>query len=152
MNTLTISVVSSPKEAESLDELLWSMLWKPLGLPRNIRQSFKIDGETIELIAKIEEQVVGGLVAVWTSKEEIELRHLAVVTEKQNQRIGQDLVVRLLEIAAFSRCRRIHTIARNTSVAFFRKLGFTTAPGIPPEHPVFQKHGISFELMEKEVM
>lgn len=120
-------------------------------LPRNIRQSFRIEGEAIELVAKIEGQVVGGLVAVWTGKEEIELRHLAVLTEAQNQRIGHSLVARLLEIVASRGCRRIHTIARNTSDPFFRKLGFTIAPGVAPEHPAFQEHGISFELMERKV-
>lgn len=148
---LQIAPVSSPAEAERLDELLWSTLWKHLGLPRNVRESFKLDGETLEWVAAMEGRIVGGLVAVWTGPDEIELRHLAVAPDVQHQRIGQSLVVRLLDIAVSRKCRRVHTIARTTSAGFFRKLGFTPAPGVPPEHPVFRQHGISLELMEKKI-
>jgi len=116
-----------------------------------IRQSFRIDGESIELIVKIGGRVVGGLVAVWTGKNEMELRHLAVAADSQKKRLGQSLVIRLQEIAVLRGCRRIHTIARNTSVAFFRNLGFTVVPGVPPTHPIFQRHGITFALMAKEL-
>ena len=44
------SIVETPQEAEELDQLLWEVLWKPLGFPRDIRQMFKIDGESIELV------------------------------------------------------------------------------------------------------
>ena len=41
--------------------LLWEILWKPLSLPNNIRDKFKFTGETIELVAKSDEILVGGL-------------------------------------------------------------------------------------------
>lgn len=105
-------------------------------------------GESIELISRTGKEITGCLVAVWTAPEEIELRHLAVAPEAQNSGVGRLLVMRLIEMVRPRGCRRLHTIARNTSKAFFRKVGFRTAPGLSPKHPVFNRQGITFELME----
>nr|CBH37489.1 hypothetical protein BSM_09660 [uncultured archaeon] len=40
----------SDKEKNELDLLLWNILWKPLGLPRGIRKSFKLNNPQIELL------------------------------------------------------------------------------------------------------
>jgi hypothetical protein len=40
----------SNKEKNELDLLLWDVLWKPLGLPRDIRKSFKLNNPQIELL------------------------------------------------------------------------------------------------------
>ena len=142
------SIVETPQEAEELDQLLWEVLWKPLGFPRDIRQRFKIDGESIELVIKESDRIIGGLVAIWTGKGEIEIRHLAVHPDAQNQKLGRGLVTTLCNIVMSSDCQRVHTIARNTSVEFFRGMGFKKATGTPPEHSIFKKNGIAFELME----
>ncbi|NLO34449.1 MAG: GNAT family N-acetyltransferase [Candidatus Hydrogenedentes bacterium] len=144
-----IEVVTTADAAARLDELLWVVLWQPLGLPRDIRHTFGLEGEKFELLAQENRQVVGGLVAVWAGATEIELRHLAVASHAQGHGIGRSLVTEFYRIAKAKNCRRIHTIARNTSGEFFRTLGFQTAPGQAPEHPVFLEHGITFELMEK---
>ena len=89
--------------------------------------------------------------ANWINDSEAELRHIALKPEVQNQGIGRQLVTSLISIISCQGCLRIHTIARNTSAGFFRNLGFKTAPGIPPEHSDFKKHGITFELMERNV-
>lgn len=148
---LTIETVATKTDAAELDELLWRVLWEPLGLPRNVRHRFSVDGDALELIAKENKRVVGGLVAVWTASTEVELRHLAVAPDAQHRGNGRSLVAELVRIVAPRGCRRIHTIARNTSARFFRQLGFRTAPGRAPQHPAFMSHGITFELMEKIV-
>ncbi|HSW40705.1 MAG TPA: GNAT family N-acetyltransferase, partial [Acidobacteriota bacterium] len=128
-----ISRVKTLKEAQDLDQLFWKVLWEPFGLPVSIRESFKVDGEEIELIAKnAVDKIVGGLVAFRTGEDEIEIRHLAVHPKTWRQGVGRKLVDAVYDIAAENNCRRIHTISRNTSSGFFRKTGFTTAPGIPP--------------------
>ena len=151
MSEVVIECATSPKDVDELDELLWRILWQPLGFPRNVRQGFKVDGESIELVAKENGRVMGGVVAVWTGDTEVELRHLAVSPETQNQGTGRRLIESVVEIVRSKGCRRVHTIARNTSVGFFRNLGFRTARGTAPEHPVFNKHGIVFELMDRIV-
>jgi N-acetylglutamate synthase-like GNAT family acetyltransferase len=146
-----IEIVTTPDAAAKLDELLWVVLWQPLGLPRDIRSSFSLEGEEFELLARENGQVVGGAVAVWTGEAEMELRHLAVATHARGHGIGRSLIHELCRVAMVKKCRRIHTIARNTSADFFRKLGFQNAPGQAPEHPVFSEYGITFELMERFV-
>jgi len=151
MTDFTINQVEAGAEASQLDGLLWDVLWKPIDLPRNIRDSFTLNGEYLELVARSDAALVGGLVADWTSPTEIEIRHIAVRPENQKQGVGARLVTSLLQHLSARHCRRLHAIARNTSAGFFRKLGFSTAPGEPPEHPLFKKHGITFELLEKIV-
>jgi N-acetylglutamate synthase-like GNAT family acetyltransferase len=146
-----VEIVTTTDAAARLDELLWAVLWQPLGLPRDIRHTFSVEGEEFELLAQENGQVVGGLVAVWAGGTDIELRHLAVASHAQGHGIGRSLVTELYRIAKTRNCRRIHTIARNTSGEFFRTLGFQTAPGRAPEHPIFLEHGITFELIEKFV-
>lgn len=150
-NMATVEIVKTADDAAEVDELLWRALWQPLGLPRNIRNKFSIDGKKIELAVKENGQIVGGLVAVWTAEKEIELRHLAVDSNHQRKGIGHSLVTELFRIVSVKLCHRIHTIARNTSVEFFSGLGFRSVPGKVPEHPVFLKHGITFEFMERIV-
>ena len=144
-----VAIVTTADAAARLDELLWVVLWQPLGLPRDIRQTFSLAGKEFELIAQDNGQVLGGLVAVWSEDAEIELRHLAVAFHVQRHGIGRSLVTELCRIAKTRNCRRIHTIARNTSVEFFRALGFQTASGEAPAHPAFFERGITFELMER---
>lgn len=150
-NIATVEIVKTVDDAAEVDELLWRVLWQPLGLPRNTRNKFSIDGKKIELAVKENGLVVGGLVAVWTAENDIELRHLAVDSSHQRKGIGHSLVTELFRIVSGKLCHRIHTIARNTSAEFFSGLGFRSVPGKTPEHPVFLKHGVTFQFMERIV-
>ncbi|WP_031387210.1 GNAT family N-acetyltransferase [Desulfonatronum thiodismutans] len=138
----------SPSQALELDELLWTALWKPLGLDRDVRGKFKAPGRETVIAAEMDGRIIGGLVAVWDDQGEVELRHLAVDADSRGRGVGTRLATTLLESARVQGCCRVHAIARNTSVPFFRKLGFGPAPGTAPQHPLFEQHGIRFELME----
>jgi GNAT superfamily N-acetyltransferase len=151
MDRLTIAFVSSKTESMELDHLLWEVLWKPLGLPRGFRGSLKLGGECLELVVKADRRVVGGLVANWIDDSGVEIRHIALEPEVQNQGIGLRLVTSLISTVSGQGCFRIQTVARSTSVGFFRKLGFTASPSKPPEHSDFKKHGITFVMMERDV-
>ena len=151
VSMLAVYRADSEADLSELNDLLWEVLWKPLDLPRDFRDSFKMDGKSLEIAARLKGSLVGGLVANWTSPKEVEIRHLAIREENQKQGIGVRLIEVLLEEISGKGCARLHTIARNTSAGFFRKLRFRTAPGQPPEHPAFKKHGITFELLEKDV-
>lgn len=148
---MVIKKITDRSEADQLDQLLWEILWKPLDLPRNIRDSFKLEGECLELAAIIDNIIVGGLVANWTSSAEVEIRHLAIKQENHGQGIGAQLVVELLNRVSDQGCTKIRIIARNTSINFLRKLGFIASHEESPEHPLFKKHGITFEVLEKNV-
>ncbi len=148
---IAIDEIRTDSEMFQLYELLWEVLWKPLDLPKNIRESFKLEGKSLEFIARSDGALVGGLVANWTSDCDVEIRHIAIKPENQKQGIGIQLIDALLKRISNKNCDRVHTIARNTSVPFFQNLGFKIAPGITPEHPLFKRRGITFELMERNV-
>ncbi|MGQ9663574.1 MAG: GNAT family N-acetyltransferase [Kiritimatiellia bacterium] len=113
-----------------------------------MRRELFVAGKEIESVAKLNGQIIRGLVAVWKSDAELELRHLAVASNAQRKGIGQTLMAELLRIDSSKNCHTICTIARNASPDFFRKMGFQTAKQQTPEHLVFQKHGITFEALE----
>jgi N-acetylglutamate synthase-like GNAT family acetyltransferase len=146
---VTVEHVTSESDSEELDCLLWEILWKPIGFPREIRKSFEIGGTTLEIVARNNSSIVGGLVAVWTSAHEVEIRHIAVTDNRQKTGVGKKLINSLLETVTAQGCSRIHTVARNTSTGFFEKVGLTKIPGATLEHPAFAKHGIYFNPMEK---
>ncbi|NLF85051.1 MAG: GNAT family N-acetyltransferase [Lentisphaerae bacterium] len=113
--------VSSAGEATALDELLWTVLWKPLGLPRDCRRTFAFAPVGVEsaLIARVGERIVGGLVSVQRGTSYIFISHLAIEPQFQGRGIGQALVRRMEDMARERPVDRLRTIARNTSVGFF---------------------------------
>jgi len=136
----------SDKEKNELDKLLWGVLWEPLGLERNIRESFKLFSPQIDLIAVDNGIVIGGIVANWLSRNEIEIRHIAVKSGYQGLSNGKRLVEKLVTSIQQDAPIRIQTYARNTSIGFFVKLGFKST-GEYLEHKDFTKHGIKFQKM-----
>jgi N-acetylglutamate synthase-like GNAT family acetyltransferase len=141
-----INAVANAQEKDALDQLLWEVLWQPLSLPRDVREDFTLDGKSIELIAATDKNIVGGLVANRLSATEMEIRHVAVLPTYQGQSVGRALVEELIEMVKPQHCAVIQAIARNTSQAFFAKLGFAAEPEIL-EHPDFAKYGITFRVM-----
>ncbi len=140
----------SDKEKSELDQLLWDVLWKPLGLPRDIRQSFKLNNPQIDLVSVDNGVVIGGLVANWLSENEIEIRHIAVSFGFQGLSVGKCLMEKLITLVQKDGPVKIQTCVRNTSVGFFTKLGFRST-GEHLEHQDFARHGIKFQQMYFEV-
>lgn len=148
MGNLVITQATTKKEQAELDQLLWDVLWKNLGFDRDIRQSFLLEGKAVELVAKIDGRVIGGLVANWTAGSEVEIRQIAVMEGFQGLGTGQGLVKCLVDMMLKEGYQSIKTVARQSSVEFFEKLGFRISPIQHPQHPVFMKHGIRFVVME----
>ncbi len=148
---MIIKIAESQDEKDQLDELLWRVLWKTLNLPRDIRAEFGLPGEKIELVAVDDKKIVGALVANWTDKSELEIRHLAVDESCQLKSIGTDLLSKLFDLIDKNGPVKIQAYARNTSYPFFIKQGFTPATEQWIEHTDFKKHGIRFRLIEKHV-
>lgn len=140
----------SDKEKNDLDVLLWETLWKPLNLPRDVRQSFKLDAPQIELIAINNGTIIGALVANWLSGNEIEIRHIAVRPGHQKRKVGKRIVETLTEYVRRDAPVRIQAFARNTSEGFFARLGFKLADEYL-SHPEFEKHGITFRKVYLDI-
>jgi GNAT superfamily N-acetyltransferase len=141
-----IKAVESDVEKSELDQLLWSVLWMPLNLPRNARHSFRLGKPEIEIIAVEKDEVVGGLVANRLAEDEFEIRHIAVCTDYQGHSVGRMLIQELIREVGKGSTILIRTYARNTSMGFFSRLGFVPE-GDLLEHKDFIKHGIKFQQM-----
>jgi len=145
--SIKISVIMDSSEQEELDELLWEVLWKPLEFPRSIRESFRLEGPGIELVARQDDKVIGGIVANWLTPTEVALRHIVVDPAVQNEGVGSLLFEQLKIVVKSVGCKTIRGYARTTSVNFFVRVGFELLPGKTAEHPQFAKHGISFQQL-----
>ena len=143
---MNIKQAATQQEKEGLDRLLWEVLWKPLGLSRDVRESFKLDKPQIELVAIEHNNVIGALVANRLSGDEIEIRHIAVEPDFQKSSVGRQLVEELFRLVRHESPLKIQTHARNTSTGFFTELGFSPA-GSPVEVEQFKQHGINIQLM-----
>ena len=142
--------VATDGEKLELDDLLWEVLWKPLGFPRKISDAFKLDSPQLDLVAVDGGTVIGGLVANWLSDAVVEIRHLAVAPDRQRSSVGTGLVVELKKSVGKHVPVTIQTYARNTSIGFFTKLGFRPT-GERLRHQEFSTHGIDFHLMQMTV-
>ncbi|MFC1920664.1 GNAT family N-acetyltransferase [Chloroflexota bacterium] len=147
---MDIKQATTQKEKRELDRLLWTVLWEPLNLPRNIRNSFKLGGPEIDLIAIDNKIIVGALVANWLSEKEIEIRHLAVKPGNQENSVGSLLVGELFRLIREKTPLQIHAYARNTSLGFFTKLGFKPR-GNRINQPNFMQQGLWLQEMYTEM-
>ena len=143
---MNIKRVTTQKEKDELDQLLWDVLWKPLNFRRYIRESLKLDKPQIDLIAVDNNITIGTLVANWLSENEIEIRHIAVQPDFQGSSVGRLLVEELFRLIQGKAPLTIQTHARNTSIGFFTKLGFKPR-GNRLEVDEFMKHGIWIQQM-----
>jgi len=91
-DSIDIRISGSKEESPILDKLLCQILWKPLNLSQNVRESFKLKDECLEFVAKVKWKLPGGLVANRTSHKEIEIRDIALSSDAQSQGIGSKLV------------------------------------------------------------
>ena len=152
MRTHEVMKITPPakNQNESLEQLLWEVLWRPLGFERDVQDEFKLDSEEIRLVASVDDRLVGAMVVNTTDEYEYEIRHIAVKEQYQRTGIGKALVQHFIEKMSTERLTKIRTIARNTSQPFFKQLGFRTIQDYP-DHPKFIEHGITFSLMEKAI-
>ena len=144
---MKIKAAKSDAEKRELDQLLWDVLWKPLNLPRNVRNAYSLGRLEIELIAVSQNEAIGGLVANQLSENRFEIRHVAVRPEYQRQSVGRLLIQELTKRIRKRSVVWLQTYARNTSTGFFSRLGFRQE-GDLVEHKDFTKHGIRFQRME----
>lgn len=142
----------SSKDKDDLDQLLWDVLWQPLGLPRNVRETLELEGPQMELVAVNEGTIVGGLVAYRISKTEIELRHIAVTPGYQRLSAGRQLINGLIDnVRDQAVPQKIQAWARNTATGFYSRLGFVET-GSVLEHADFARFGISFRQVYLDIV
>jgi N-acetylglutamate synthase-like GNAT family acetyltransferase len=147
---IEIRQTSTEKDNAELDQLLWDVLWQPLGFDRDVRKQFDLDSPQIELMAFDEGALVGALVAYYITDTEVELRHIAVKDDMQGGAVGRRLVDSLISLLTGKLVTKVNVYARSTSQGFYARCGFVPY-GERFEHELFAKHGISIQPMHLEL-
>ncbi len=144
---IALHTVATADQSAELDALLWEVLWRPIGLPRDFRTLIARGPVETELVALDAGRLAGGAVLVHHD-DRLELRHLAVAPIYQRQGVGQRLVRLAVDLACQG--HPVETWARNTSVAFFERLGFEPVDSEWREAALFSDHGIRFRRMRTQ--
>ncbi len=150
MESLEVHLVETEADYGVLDNLLWQVLWAPLGLSRDVRSRFKVDGKLLQMMAMEGTNPVGGAVAIWKNINDAELRHLAVIPANRGRGVGKKLVLNMISELKRRGCGEMHTYARDSSVYFFEKLGFNPVTERLFDHEAYIKYGIAVRLMKKQ--
>ncbi len=147
---MNIKHAGNQEEKRELDQLLWDVLWKPLGFPRDIRKQFNLENPRIELVAVDGKSLIAGLVAYYLSDSEVEIRHIAVKPDIQNKAVGRRLVDSLISLFSGKSVNRIIVYARSTSEGFYARCGFKPV-GEKFKHKLFAEHGIDIQPMHLDL-
>ena len=151
-NAVEVRPAQSEEESRRLDQLLWDVLWEPLGFPRDIRREFDLVGTPVfDVVALEGAEVVGGLVAGWVGQDRMEIRYLAVRPERQRQGVGAKLISCLAAIAAQQAPATIETHSRYASLGFYEKQGFAPIDDEWLEFAPFAVHGVRFRKVRRRV-
>lgn len=129
------------------DTLLYEELWEPLGLPEDTRKKFPVNGEEFVFVALFLGQVVGSIVLI-LRPDSAEIRHTAIRSEYQRTGIGRNLWEQVSEFIKRKGIKKTEVYARDTSVAFWEKMGFQSVSDWL-DHEVFADTDIKFKKMVK---
>lgn len=117
------------KQAHSKDEfaqyynLRWRILRKPWGQPEGSEKD-DLEDTCIHIIAKDDETIVGIGRLQFNSKDEAQIRYMAVEPEYEGQYIGKQIVATLEEQARINSRTTIMLDAREPAIGFYENLGY----------------------------
>ncbi len=132
------------KEYQQMLALRYQMLRKPLGLEFHSEELEK-EAHNVLLGCFDDEILEGCCMLVETSKKEIRLRQMAVLSGLQGKGIGRVLMLFAENVARDRRYQKIIMHSRVSSIPFFEKLGYAVV-GEP-----FIELTIQHVVMEKEL-
>ncbi len=104
-------------------ELRWRILRKPWNQPRGSEVD-ELDDEAIHIAAYDEDKMVGVARLHFNSKEEAQIRYMAVEEGYRNRGIGSKMLEKLEEIAKEKGARYVMLNARENAVGFYLKNGY----------------------------
>jgi GNAT superfamily N-acetyltransferase len=145
---IKISVVTSSTEREDLKQFLWNIFGEPLGRSNGLGEKINVRGPSIELVARKNTKIVGGLIASWKSPVEVDVRMIGVDPSWQRNGIGSMLINQLKNVVKTVGCSAIRISASSNTIEFFRHQDFSELPGRVDEDTEISNHGVTFKQME----
>ena len=144
---ITVIEPLTPGEFKQYYSLRYKILRKPWGQPRG---SERDNEDEISHHRMIIDETTGDAVAVGrlqiNSKDEAQIRYMAVAEGYQGQGLGRNIVTTLEEIALDQRANRIILQARENAVQFYQSNGYEI---MEKTHLLFGK--IQHWMMQKEL-
>ena len=124
MHPCRILIPQTQNELEQYYDLRWRILRKPWNQPEGSEKD-KIEDECIHIIAKDNDNVIGVGRLQFNSKDEAQIRYMAVEPDYEKQGVGKKIVGALEGYVKENKRTMITLDAREPAVGFYEKLGYT---------------------------
>jgi len=118
-----IKLIDSDDEFKQYYNLRWRILRKPWDQPEGSEKD-KLEDACIHIIAKDDEIVIGIGRLQFNSKDEAQIRYMAIEPEHERQGIGKQIVAALEKQARDKNRTTIILDAREPAVGFYENLGY----------------------------
>ena len=142
----TIKSPETESEWESYFNFRWEKLRKPLGMPKNTLKDDK-EQDSCHLIAvDSDEEVVGTGRLHFNSKQEGQIRYMAVNESIQRKGLGSSIVLELEMMAKKKGAKKMVLNARENALNFYLSLGYKEI------EPYESDTGIPHTTMSKELI
>ena len=144
---ITVIEPQTPEEFKQYYSLRYKILRKPWGQPRG---SERDNEDEISYHRMIIDEATGDAIAVGrlqvNTKEEAQIRYMAVADNYQGQGLGSKIVIALEDIALDKGANRIILQARKNAVQFYQRNGYKV---VDKSYILFDE--IQHWLMKKEL-
>ena len=144
---ITVIEPQTPEEFKQYYSLRYAILRKPWGQPKG---SERDNNDEISHHTMIIDEITGDTIAVgrlqFNTKEEAQIRYMAVADEFQGKGLGSQIISALEDVARGKGLQRIILSARENALQFYKNNGYNI---MKKTHLLFGE--IQHWLMEKEL-
>ncbi|WP_282937378.1 GNAT family N-acetyltransferase [Paenibacillus sp. RC67] len=142
-----VVIVENEALKEKMEDLLYTEMWKPYGLGREMRQALAMSGEEVSFACLEGEDVVGAMVLI-VNGTTAEIRFAAVASHVRKKGIGRRLWEEIVTyITKHTKISTVELHSRNIAFDFWSSLGFKEeSPWV--DHKLYEPHGIRFKIMK----
>ncbi len=122
---IKIKLADSDDEFKQYYNLRWRILRKPWNQPEGSEKD-ELEDACIHIIAKDDETVIGIGRLQFNSKDEAQIRYMAIEPEYERQGIGKQIVDVLENYARENNRTTVMLDAREPAAGFYEQLGYKT--------------------------
>jgi N-acetylglutamate synthase-like GNAT family acetyltransferase len=141
--------IKSPENKEEWEEYLlfrWKMLRKPLGMSKeSLEDELEDNSFHLTAVNKKNNNIIGSGRVHFNSKEEAQIRYMAVSENFKRKGIGSEIVKRLEEYALNNGAKTLILNARKEAINFYKSLDYLEGS------PYQSDTGIPHKTMKKSL-
>ncbi|MCR8630274.1 GNAT family N-acetyltransferase [Paenibacillus radicis (ex Xue et al. 2023)] len=144
---MNVVIVDNEALKEKIEDLLYTEMWEPYGMGRDMRQALAMSGEEVNFAYLEGEDVVGAMVLI-VNGTTAEIRFAAVASHFRKRGIGRRLWEGIVTyITHQTNISTVELHSRNIAIHFWSSLGFKEdSPWL--DHKLYEPHGIRFKIMK----